>query len=629
MPTLKSQFFINSLNKYPLFYLFITALVLFIASSTLIQNNKTFAVYEGDRIIDNAVFLDANSMTATEIQDFLTSRGGGIANMSFVLNCYGPTSLERQWYTAAGAPCDQVVPASQIIYFASQIYGVNPRVILATMQKEQSLVTAANPTSWQINQAMGYGCPTTGQCGGNSTFFYQIDSGAWVLRYHYERARGNMTWWNVSSSWTCGSQKNFYSPNLYPNQNVSFYDNNGVLYRTYYLANAATSSFYCYTPHAYNNPQGLYGRDPFGTVGQYYSGSYNFVLFYELWFGSTTYLNPASFIENVPVTIVSQPPSSPAVGQQISYTVLFKNDFSYPITFEAVGAVGRAGDIVYGSNRDFGWQGPITLSEGASQQFTFTTTVVDPKNIFVWPAILHEGTYIQYNNWGSTLNGRMPNFTLSQPPSINPAVVYAGQNVTFSTVLKNNEPAPISYDALGIPVRYFNTYNYDAAWVGPGVLSPGEEIILSGTRNIDKQGPYKYWVSSYYSGVYSNIGSTNNFESLETAPDFSVSALSFSDTTPVLGENLDASFTVTNNLPVPISVDAVGVVGRYGTFTGLNRDIGWQGPIYFSAGETKTFSGYSRSISEVGTHYYWIGVLHQGKFIQYNNWGSTIISTAP
>lgn len=255
--------------------------------SLVVNSRKASAAYDGGNIIDNLVFLDANTMSKSDIQNFLVNKGAGLANMNFTLNCYAQDSKERQWYTSVGAPCDQSIPASHIIYYAAQIYGVNPRVILATMQKEQSLTTAPNPTAWQINQAMGYACPTSGQCGGNSTFPYQIDSGTWALRYHFERARGNNTWWYTSSSWTCGTQKSYYSPNLYPNQNVNFYDQNGTYYRTHYIANAATSAFYCYTPHAYNNPQGLYGREPYGTVGLYYSGSYNFVYFFELWFGTT------------------------------------------------------------------------------------------------------------------------------------------------------------------------------------------------------------------------------------------------------------------------------------------------------------------------------------------------------
>ncbi len=257
-----------------------------VMSYLLMQPSTISAAYtSGANIIDNSVFLNSKSMSISSIQSFLVARGSGLANYSVYFNCYAQDSKERQWYTAAGAPCDQNASAATVIYYTSQIYGINPQVVLATLQKEQSLITSPNPTSWQLNQAMGYGCPTTGGCGA-SNFFYQLDHGVWVLRYHYERARGNMDWWKPSTSWVCGTPKNFYKPSLYPHQNVNFYDEDGVHYRTYWLANAATSSMYCYTPHTYNNPQGLYGRPPYGTVGRYYSGSYNFVNSFYAWFGS-------------------------------------------------------------------------------------------------------------------------------------------------------------------------------------------------------------------------------------------------------------------------------------------------------------------------------------------------------
>lgn len=252
-------------------------------------SSPVFAVYDGGNIIDDYTLLNASTMNASDIQSFLISKGGGIANKTFLFDC-SATDASEVYYKNAGAPCGTVVPASTIIYYASQIYGINPKAVLAMVQKEQSLVTTTNPTDWQINQAMGYGCPTNGGCSA-SNFLYQIDNGVWVIRLSMERARGNMTWWFTSSSWVCGYEhappSHFYSPNLYPNQNVNFYDQDNVYYRTHHIENAATSSFYCYTPHAYNNPSGLYGLPAYGTTGRYYSGSYNFVSSYEAWFGST------------------------------------------------------------------------------------------------------------------------------------------------------------------------------------------------------------------------------------------------------------------------------------------------------------------------------------------------------
>lgn len=263
-----------------------TILLLAISAVVIVARpNTASATYEGGNLISDSVFLDSNSMGKQDIQNFLNSKGSGLANKSYELSCYSTGSQEYQWYTAAGASCNQSIPAAHIIYYAAQIYGINPQVILATIQKEQSLATSSNPTTWQLDHAMGYGCPTGGGCSA-SDFAYQIDSGAWVLRFHFERARGNNTWWN-NNGYTCGNSTYLYNPGLIPGTDVTFIDQNGVSYRTHRIANAATASLYCFTPHAYNNPAGLYGHEAFGTTGLYYSGSYNFVYWFEIWFGTT------------------------------------------------------------------------------------------------------------------------------------------------------------------------------------------------------------------------------------------------------------------------------------------------------------------------------------------------------
>lgn len=259
------------------------ALALF---TTLLPPHHSSALYTGGRIIDDTILLNASSMNPDNIQAFLSGKGSGLASFVATFDCASTGTQSAQAYQTSGAPCGQSASAAQIIYYASQVYGINPKVVLATLQKEQSLVTTPNPSSWQINQAMGYGCPDSGGCGA-SNFLYQLDNGTWLLRYHFERARGNMDYWFHSTSWVCGVPKNYYRPSLYPGQNVSFYDDAGTLYTTLWLTNAASSTMYCYTPHAYNNPQGLYGLPIAGTTGQYYSGSYNFVTYYERWFGST------------------------------------------------------------------------------------------------------------------------------------------------------------------------------------------------------------------------------------------------------------------------------------------------------------------------------------------------------
>jgi hypothetical protein len=316
----------------------ITFAFIFAALGLAYIPKPAFASYDGGNLIDDHTMLNASTMSANDIQNFLASKGGGLANKTFLFDC-AATDASEVYYQNAGAPCGKIVPASTIIYYASQIYGINPQVVLATLQKEQSLITTTDPTDWQINQAMGYACPDHGGCGA-SDFLYQIDNGTWVLRLNMERARGNMTWWwHQITPWVCGYEHNdnngindFYRPNLYPSQNVDFYDQDGVYYRTHYIANAATSSLYCYTPHAYNNPNGEDGLPKYGTTGHYYSGSYLFVTSFERWFGPTNSLatygysivSKEFYSDNTYGTAVSEPLTIEP-GQKIYAKITVKN----------------------------------------------------------------------------------------------------------------------------------------------------------------------------------------------------------------------------------------------------------------------------------------------------------------
>jgi hypothetical protein len=226
--------------------------------------------YNPSDLIDNGTLLNSSTMSAADIQSFLSNIGSGIAGYSDVEAC---DSTIAPYYTH----CGQRISAAQIIYDASQAYGINPRVILATMEKEQSLVTDPSPSSSQINCAMGYN-----SCTNYVGFFTQIDNGTWVIRYNYEGASKDATWdsWYPGANYPCASAKaNFYNNALYPGNTVTFADAGGLA-ETVTLSSAATASLYCYTPYV----------GPYNVTG--YSGSYNFDYYYQLWFGSTQTSTP-------------------------------------------------------------------------------------------------------------------------------------------------------------------------------------------------------------------------------------------------------------------------------------------------------------------------------------------------
>lgn len=139
------------------------------------------------------------------------------AETSYVpgLSCYNPAGWR----------------ASKIIYNVSQWYGMNPQVVLATLQKEQSLVTNPNLNQYGLDWAMGYGVPDSGNRDySKQGFAIQVDWATWQLKYNMVNANART---KVSPYYT-GSTINI--------------DGTPVTLQT-----GATASLYRYTPHFHGN----------------------------------------------------------------------------------------------------------------------------------------------------------------------------------------------------------------------------------------------------------------------------------------------------------------------------------------------------------------------------------------
>jgi hypothetical protein len=273
-----------------------------------------YAYTPGDLISDN-YFTNSSSMSVSDIQNFLNNENSGIKNLTDTENCSPPTPTQPYSFTYY-PHCGKKESAATIIYDAAHAYGLNPRSIMATMQKEQSLITDPSPSSSQINCAMGYN-----SCSGYVGFFSQVDNGSWQLRTYIELMNGR-SWWGYSpSSYPCANASSgFYSTGLYPGRTVTFNDQGGTA-KTITLADSATVALYCYTPYV----------GPYSQTG--YSGSYNFVQSWEQWWGSTLYPYAAEATVNTysdaahtqPLSLSSPLPS----GKKIYVTVSAINSGSY------------------------------------------------------------------------------------------------------------------------------------------------------------------------------------------------------------------------------------------------------------------------------------------------------------
>ncbi len=221
-------------------------------------------------LISNAVYLNKNSMSRAQIQNFLESKGSKLATYKD----QGPNETKKEL-------------ASYLIWHAAQIWSINPQVILATLQKEQSLITNPNPSSIALRSAMGYDCPDSSAC--NSLYYgfaNQVNMATYQFRYNYEALKGNSSFVDIDGDvhgvgqYACNGPTHFYNNALRPGNTVTFKRNtaiSGTKDKTVKIANEATASLLCYTPHV----------GPLSETG--YSGSDNFVYWFKQWFGSTHY----------------------------------------------------------------------------------------------------------------------------------------------------------------------------------------------------------------------------------------------------------------------------------------------------------------------------------------------------
>lgn len=161
--------------------------------------------------------------------------------------------------------------AAQIIYSAGQTYGINPQVLLVTLQKEQGLVTDDWPWMNEYEIAMGYACPDGGSC--NSTYYgfaNQVSNAAKQFRRYFT----NPTNYNYIP----GNNTIRYNPNAScGSSNVA-------------IQNEATAALYNYTPYQ-PNAAALANVSDTSSGGNGDScsayGNRNFWWYFNNWFGST------------------------------------------------------------------------------------------------------------------------------------------------------------------------------------------------------------------------------------------------------------------------------------------------------------------------------------------------------
>lgn len=218
----------------------------------------------GDIISDDA-FFDADAMTRAGVQQWLLEMPCTPKDLSPCLAFFHQKTATRP----ANANCDAYrgaadETAAAIVTKVARACGISPRVLLALVQKEQSLVT--RPSAYGYERASGYACPDTAQCDVKYFgFFNQLYSAAWQFR-EYGRAADH---WPVRP----GRAKLRYAPDASCGASVVR------------IANQATADLYLYTPYQPDAYTRAHPDGPAHACSAY--GNLNFFRLYNAWFGDS------------------------------------------------------------------------------------------------------------------------------------------------------------------------------------------------------------------------------------------------------------------------------------------------------------------------------------------------------
>ncbi len=284
------------MNKRTLLVQLLIAVFLF---TSLMPAPKAEASFVKNKVISDNVLDNKDTMGAGKIDNFLNK---------FSNSCISPNSGFAAIKPTGYNPTDgflygSYATAGNVIYAAAQAYNINPQVLLATLQKEQSLVTGGGANgcgALAISASMGYSCPDGGTshdysglslyrrngtvvssvnntCVNSAAaagFSQQTIRAAWQLKFNQQRSKGNYNWAVIKGSWDNSDDPGLgYSGPMTKGRlkrcagcaTISYDGYWTIDGESVFMTYGGTASFYSYTPH--------------------FSGNRLFVNTFENWFG--------------------------------------------------------------------------------------------------------------------------------------------------------------------------------------------------------------------------------------------------------------------------------------------------------------------------------------------------------
>lgn len=253
----------------------LAALLLFILPVSVAAQGISPA-FNPHQLIPDTAFVDTATFGGSAgIQTFLEQKGSVLANTSLAFRLKLREPDDALLKEKLGDPNPATAAprtAAQLIWDAAQASGLNPQVILVTLNKEQSLITGSFSSDDRLQRAldhaMGFACPDGGGCDGTFNGFYpQLFGNYDAEDNRYLGAAKSL----VRSFQTPDGRGPYYEGKTSRVGDTIILQNtlggfDGVSAKQeVILGNRSTAALYRYTPHVFN-------------------GNYNFWRFYTAWF---------------------------------------------------------------------------------------------------------------------------------------------------------------------------------------------------------------------------------------------------------------------------------------------------------------------------------------------------------
>ncbi|MBI5530871.1 MAG: hypothetical protein HY918_05270 [Candidatus Doudnabacteria bacterium] len=233
--------------------------------------------FNPSKLIEDKTFSDTKTFGGADgIQKFLVAKNSVLANTSpdFLAKLKEPQSVMLKEGLGDPQPnLGRLRTAAELIWDASIQSGLNPQVILVTLNKEQGLITSANDydaarLQKALDHAMGFDCPDSSGCGNLFPgFYFQIFGNYDSENNRYLGAAKSL----MKSFTTVGGRGPVVEGAAAKVGQAITLDNtmggyeNIMPQQTFIISNNATAALYRYTPHVFN-------------------GNYNFWKFFQGWF---------------------------------------------------------------------------------------------------------------------------------------------------------------------------------------------------------------------------------------------------------------------------------------------------------------------------------------------------------